>query len=363
MSKTTKRVTSITRWISWGLPLPLLLLNGWVLITIFGYFQSIITKVVIALLLAFILGYAVELLQRLNVPRGRAVISVAGIALSLLIIFGITLIPALIEQMSELGARLPTWIASGGSQLQSIQTWAETRNLPIDISRLNNQLESRIATQLQTLSGEVLNVLVSALTSIIDLILAVVLTFYLLLNGDRLWDGVFRWFPAPVGPTVRQAFRQNFQNYFIGQITLALIMGTSMTVAFLVIKVPFGLLFGLGIGLLALFPFGTPLGILLVGLLTALKSFWLGLRVIVVATVIDQLIENGLAPQLIGGLTGLNPVWIIISLLVGVKIGGLIGLIIAVPLASSIKSIADTLNAPSSKDSMPEESVSEAVRS
>jgi predicted PurR-regulated permease PerM len=340
-----------------------LLLNGWVLISIFSYFQSIITKVVIALLLAFILGYAVELLQRLKVPRSRAVISVAAMALSLLIIFGITLIPTLIEQINELGARLPTWIESGGSQLQSIQSWAETRNLPVDISKLNNQLESRIATQLQTLSGEVLNVLLSALTSVVDLILTVVLTFYLLLNGDRLWNGVFRWFPAPVGPTVRQAFRQNFQNYFVGQITLALLMGTIMTIAFLVIKVPFGLLFGLGIGLLALFPFGTPLGIILVGLLTALKSIWLGLRVIAVATVIDQLIENGLAPQLIGGLTGLNPVWIIISLLVGVKIGGLIGLIIAVPLASSIKSIADTLNSSSAKTSVADDSVSKAARS
>ncbi|NJK63345.1 MAG: AI-2E family transporter [Synechococcaceae cyanobacterium SM2_3_1] len=158
------------------------------MITIFSYFQSIITKVVIAFLLAFILGYAVELLQQLKVSRSRAVLSVAAMALSLLIIFGITLIPTLIEQINELGARLPTWIDSGASQLQSIQSWAETHNLSVDISKLNNQLESRIATQLQMISGEVLNVLLIALISVVDLILAVVLTSF-----SNQWRSALEW--------------------------------------------------------------------------------------------------------------------------------------------------------------------------
>jgi predicted PurR-regulated permease PerM len=173
-----------------------------------------------------------------------------------------------------------------------------------------------------------------------------VLTFYLLLHGERLWNGIFQWFPSPMGWQIRQAFRENFQNYFIGQITLASLMATTMTVAFVLIQVPFGLLFGLGVGLLALFPFGVPFGIVLVSLLTALKSIWLGLRVLIIATIIDQAIENGIAPQLMGGFTGLNPVWILVSLLVGAKIAGLLGLVVAVPLASSLKSIADRLQVP-----------------
>jgi predicted PurR-regulated permease PerM len=323
--------------------LPLLVLNGWVILLLMQYFEPIVTKFIPAMLLAFVLSYPVGLLQRLKIPRDRAVLLVLLVSITLFVILGVTLVPALIEQVNELANRLPTWVDSGSQQLQAFQIWSETHKLPIDLSKQVTQLEERLSTQLQAMSGAVLNVLLDAIGSILNLVLTLVLTFYLLLHGDRLWNGIFQWFPPQIGTQIRQAFRQNFQNYFIGQATLALLMGTAMTVAFVVIQVPFGLLFGLGVGFLALFPFGTPLGIAVVCLLTALKSIWLGLKVLVIATIIDQLVENGIAPQLIGGFTGLNPVWILVSLLVGAKVGGVLGLVVAVPLASSIKSIADTI--------------------
>lgn len=334
--------TSLPPWIVWGVALPLIVLNGWVLLLLLDYFQSIVTKFVVAMLLSFVLSYPVELLQRLKIPRARAVLLVLLVAIAFLVVFGVTVVPVAVEQVNELANRLPTWVDSGSQQLQLFQTWAATHRLPIDVSKLITQLEERLSTQLQAFSGAVLNVLLDAIGSFLNLVLTIVLTFYLLLNGERLWNGIFQWFPPQVGVKVRRAFRQNFQNYFIGQVTLAVLMGTAMIIAFVVIRVPFGLLFGLGVGLFTLFPFGAPLSIALVGLLTALKSVWLGLRVLAIAATIDQLIENGVAPQLIGGFTGLNPVWILISLLVGAKVGGLLGLIVAVPLASSIKSIADT---------------------
>lgn len=263
------------------------------------------------------------------------------LAIALLVILGVTIVPTLIEQGNELANRLPTWIDSGTEQLQAFQSWAATRHLSVDVSKLITPLEERLSTQLQDISGAVLNFLLDAIGSILNLMLTLVLTFYLLLHGERLWNGIFQWVPSPIGSQIRQAFRQNFQNYFIGQMTLALLMGIAMTIAFVLIQVPFGLLFGLGVGMLALFPFGVPFGIFLVSSLTALKSIWLGLRVLIIATIIDQGIENGIAPQLIGRLTGLNPVWILVSLLIGVKIGGLLGLFVAVPFASSLKSLVE----------------------
>ncbi len=345
-SNLVKFLPSIPPWIVWGIALPLVVLNGWVLLLLLNYFQPIVTKFVIAMLLSFVLSYPVNLLQRLKIPRARAVLLVLLVAIALLGILGVTVVPVAAEQVNELATRLPTWFDSGGQQLQLFQKWAATNRLPIDLTKLITQFEERLSAQLQNLSGTVLNVVFDAISSVLNLVLTIVLTFYLLLNGERLWNGIFQWFPPQVGVKVRRAFRQNFQNYFIGQATLAVLMGTAMIIAFVVIQVPFGLLFGLGVGLLTLFPFGAPLSIAVVSALTALKSVWLGLRVLAIATVIDQLIENGVAPQLIGGFTGLNPVWILVSLLVGAKIGGLLGLIIAVPLASSIKSIADKLRSP-----------------
>jgi predicted PurR-regulated permease PerM len=64
-------------------------------------------------------------------------------------------------------------------------------------------------------------------------------------------------------------------------------------------------------------------------------------KVAAVAVVIDQVIDQAIAPRLLGRFTGLRPVWVLVALLVGTKIGGLLGLLVAVPLASFIKSAAD----------------------
>ena len=92
-------------------------------------------------------------------------------------------------------------------------------------------------------------------------------------------------------------------------------------------------------------PFGTGIGIAIVSLLVALQNFWLGVEVLVVAVAIDQVNSNFVAPRILGDLTGLNPVWVVISLLVGAKLGGVLGLLIAIPTASFIKDIADSWRA------------------
>ena len=166
-----------------------------------------------------------------------------------------------------------------------------------------------------------------------------VLTFYLLLHGDRLWDGIFQWLPEEWNTHARPLIRQNFQNYFLGQFTLALLMGTAMTIAFEIIRVPFGLLFGIAVGVMAIFPFGPSLSISIISFLTALKSIWLGVRVVTVAAVIDQVVENAIAPQLIGSFVGLNPVWILVSLLLGTKIAGFLGVVVAGTEGRSSRSI------------------------
>jgi hypothetical protein len=59
--------------------------------------------------------------------------------------------------------------------------------------------------------------------------------------------------------------------------------------------------------------------------------------------IIDLLTDNVLAPRLMGELIGLNPVWIFIALFIGAKIGGVLGLLLAIPIASVTKQIIDDL--------------------
>ncbi|MEO1387595.1 MAG: AI-2E family transporter [Cyanobacteria bacterium J06634_6] len=329
----------LPRWMMWGLALPLLALNGWVALLIFDFFRSQLTIFLTATLLSFVLNYPVQLLSRFRLPRVLAILLVLLSTFSLLGVLGVIVVPPLVTQLNELSGRLPSWIDSSSSQVAQFQNWAISLNLPIDLSSLAVQLQTKITTQLQNISASVLALLPDAIGGVVDFGLTVVLTFYLLLHGERLWDGIFEWLPDGWNANARPLIRQNFRNYFLGQITVALLMGTAMTIAFVVIRVPFGLLFGIAVGVMAIFPFGPALSITIISFLTALKSIWLGVRVVTVAAIIDQVVENAIAPQLIGGFVGLNPVWILVSLLLGTKIAGFLGLIVAVPVASSIKSI------------------------
>jgi predicted PurR-regulated permease PerM len=74
-----------------------------------------------------------------------------------------------------------------------------------------------------------------------------------------------------------------------------------------------------------------------------LQDFWLGIKVLVAAILVGQVNDNVVAPRLMGGMTGLNPVWIIIALFIGGKVLGILGLLIAVPIASVIKTTTDFL--------------------
>ena len=334
-----EKISKLPKWLTIGLVLPLLVLNGWLLILVCEYFESLVTIFLTATLLSFILDYPVRFIEQQKIPRAIAISIVLLIGIVLLGIIGVTVIPILLEQLNALLERLPSYVASGSEQAKVFEAWADERNFPISISSLVANSLSRITYQLQQLSGQILGSFVSVVGSLLDLLLTVVLTFYMLLHGGELWEDLFQFFPDKSRQAIRDSLKRTFNNYFVGQLTVASVMGVSITIAFLIVRVPFGLLFGLVVGLMALFPFGAALSISLVSFLMALKSIWLGLRVLAVAFVVEQIVESVIAPRLLGEFTGLNPVLVLVSLLVGAQLGGFLGLILAVPVASFIKRV------------------------
>jgi predicted PurR-regulated permease PerM len=336
-----KSFLQLPRWVLWILLFPVIVLNIWILIAVFRYFQAVITIFGTATLLSFILNYPVQFLVHRRVKRNRAIMWVLGIAVLSVVLLTITLAPLVFEQLNELAKNLPSWIESSDRQIKALNDWAISRKIPINISVLIGQIIDRLSSQVQTLPSKTLEVVLGTVDSVFSVVLTIVLTFYLLLHGESLWEGVWRWLPLTWKLEVRPLLRQSFHNYYIGQASIASIFAALMTVAFLVLQVPFGLLFGIGIGIMALFPFGAALSIAIVSILTALKSFWLGVWVLSVAVIIQQIIENFIAPRLLGEFIGLNPVWVLLSLLIGARVGGILGLLIAVPIAGFIKNTTD----------------------
>jgi hypothetical protein len=332
----------VVRSLCWGMILPIIALNGWVLMLILDYFQSPIRIFIIANLLAFILGYPVYWLQRHpRIQRLHAVILVLVTAFLLIIILALLLIPILAEQINQLLQILPRWGESGSHQLKILQDWSLKWKLPTDFSQFANKFSEKLPEQLQALTGQVITFMLGAAGGIFEAGLIMIITVYLLLKGESFWDGIFQWVPHSLRIPIRQGLRRSFHNYYIGQVTVASWLGISMILAFVVLNVPFGLLFGLIIGVMALFPFGGGLSILVISLLASLNSFWLGVKVLAIATVVDQLIENAIAPRLLGKFTGVHPIWVLLSLIIGLKVAGILGILIAVPCTGFIKEMLD----------------------
>jgi predicted PurR-regulated permease PerM len=322
---------------------PLVVLNGWAISIFFNYFHSLIVILVGASVLAFLLNYPVSWMEHHGARREQVAILVFLLALSILLALGVTLFPLALTQAQQLVARLPELIDSGRSQLMILNEKAETFGLPINLDALVVQINDRVKAELQAIAGQVLNLAVVTFTSLLDFLLTMVLTFYLLQHGSELWESLVEWLPSKFRDPFSQTVRLSFQNFFITQLILSTCMASAMIPAFLWLKVPFGLLFGLTIGIMALVPFGGSVGIALTTLLVALQDFSMGVRVLIAAVIIQQILENLIAPRILGSFTGLNPVWILISVLTGARIGGLLGVIVAVPTAVVIKTALSAL--------------------
>ncbi len=336
-------MTPVGRLLTLALFAPLLVLNVWAISSIFAYFHSLIVILIGASLLAFILNYPVNWMVRQGAKREQVAILVFLLALSLLIASGVTLVPIALNQAEQLVVRLPELIDSGRRQLIVLNAWAGAQGLPISLDALAMQINGRLKAELQAIAGQVLNQAVVTFTSLVDFVLTMVLAFYLLQNGDQLWVSLVQWLPAPIRQPFSQTLRLGFQNFFIGQLIYATCLTVALVPTFLWLKVPFGGLFGLTIGLLALIPFGGTVGIILTTLLVALQDVWLGLRVLLAAEIVQQILENLVAPRILGSVTGLNPVWVLLSVLIGSQVGGLLGVVVAVPIAVVIKAALEAL--------------------
>ncbi|MCV3213484.1 AI-2E family transporter [Plectonema radiosum NIES-515] len=347
-------LTPIARIGAIALLAPLIVLNGWAISAIFNYFHSLIVILVAASVLAFLLNYPVSWIERQGGRREQVAILVFLLALSILLALGLTLIPLALTQAQQLVTRLPELIDSGRSQLMLLNEKADSFGFPINLEALVVQINDRVKGQLQAIASQVLNLAVVTLTSLLDFLLTMVLTFYLLQHGDELWHSLVDWLPIKFREPFSNTIRLSFQNFFITQLIISTCMASALIPTFLWLKVPFGLLFGLTIGIMALIPYGGSVGIALTTLLVALQDFSIGVRALIAAVIVQQILENLIAPRILGNFTGLNPVWLLVSVLTGARVGGLLGVILAVPSAVVIKTALSALRPRIGSDSIEE---------
>ncbi|MBF2026733.1 MAG: AI-2E family transporter [Oscillatoriales cyanobacterium C42_A2020_001] len=333
-----RRSANLQRLLILGLSGPIVALNVWVLTQLFQFFQGLITILVTAAILAFLLNYPVRLFQRAKFSRAQAVTLVLFITVTLMVITGITIVPIITEQTAQLFSKIPGWLQASADNIKTLDGWAKARNLPLDLMGFSDRINNQIEGLLQSLPKQALDLAILTFSGLIASTLVLVLAFYMLLYGNQLWNGLINLFPPQYGFPFRDSLELNFHNFIVSQILLAVFMGVALIPVFLALQVPFALLFAVLIAIAEVIPLvGPTLGIGLVAILLMLQNPWLAIQVTISATILQQVRDNVLAPKLLGDITGLNPIWIFIALLMGLQIGGFLGIIVAVPIAGTIK--------------------------
>ena len=324
----------------------LIVVTGWLTWGAIAYIGEQISIVLTASLIAFLLNYPVKLLQQF-LPRSIAaglVYLLAGISV---VLIALTVVPPVFNQGRQLLINFPSLVDSAQVQLDNFQLWSVEHNLPFDVRILASQSLEKIQAQAEAIAAKGFNLVVGTFNWFLDLILILVISFYMLIDGERVWRSFTSIFSPLIRDALTEALQRNLQRFVSGQLLLGLFMAVTLSLAFWILQVPFFLVFAVFIGFMEVIPFiGATLGIATVVTVVAFIDWWLALQVLAVAIALQQVKDNLIAPRIMGNLTGLSPVIIFISLLLGAKLGGLLGVILAIPLTGVFKSIAEIVFEP-----------------
>jgi predicted PurR-regulated permease PerM len=291
--------------------------------------------------LAYFLDPLADSLQRLGLSRVLATAVIATIAVLALVLALVLLVPIAFEQVQALVVALPDYIAGLMDLLG--RRYPELFGEQSPIMRNLSDAETMLREGGLTVLNQVLIGSLKVLDFLILLVVTPVVTFYLLLDWDKLVQEVNRILPRQHAPTIRRLARDIdvvLAGFVRGQLSVCLILGAFYAVALMAIGLQYGFLVGLIAGLVSFVPYvGSVVGLLLsVGI--ALFQFWDDKVWIVVTAGIfflGQFFEgNILSPNLIGKSVGLHPVWLILALAVFGSLFGFTGLLVAVPVSAAL---------------------------
>jgi predicted PurR-regulated permease PerM len=336
-------------WLRLSLFLPLLVLNLWVLRQLLLPLAPFPALFLGAALIAFLLDIPSRWLSERGLPRPLSLLLVLGVSAGLLVLAAVVVVPRLVEQLVGLISALPGWLAEGQRLLGLLQQWLAARGWPTDFGDLSSDLLRRSSQLVSQLSQRLLGVLGTTLTLTINGGIVLVLAVFLLLGGEAITGGLAQWLPEAWRERLVGTVSRTFRAYFAGQVLLALILSGAQVLVFTLLGIPYGVLFAVAIGFTTLIPYASALTIVLVSVLLALEDPRTGLEVLVAAITVGQVVDQVVQPRLMGSIVGLQPAWLLISLPIGARVGSLLGLgellglLLAVPVASCGKTLLDAL--------------------
>ena len=309
-------------------------------------------------LIAWLLAYLLQPIVRFFQVKLKLKSLLLSIICTLLVIFGSLigiiwyLTPIVTNEISKLSELI--LIYTKGINVNTLLPVAWQNDIRYYLSHLNIESimkDQNVMEVVKKIAPELWNIVNSSLDFILSLAVVIIVLLYLvliLLNYDKLANGLFKSIPPNYRTLVTEIIldiENGMNRYFRGQALIALIVGTLFAIGFSIIHLPLAILLGLFIGLINMVPYLKIIGIIptaTMGLLRSVEpgqSYGSVLLGIAIVFILIQMTEDLiLTPKIMGKVTGLNPAVILLSLSIWGSLLGIVGMIIALPLTTLIMS-------------------------
>lgn len=322
----------------WSIVIAILALALW-------FLGDVIMPFVLGGAVAYFLDPVADRLEKAGFSRVAATVVISLLAVLVVILGFLLVVPTLVSQAIALANAAP-------DLLRELQVFLTERfpSLMDESSTLRQSLES-LGQKIQERGGELVGTLLSSAMSVINIVILLVVTpvvsFYLLLDWDRMVEKIDSLLPLDHRPAIRQIARdidRTLASFIRGQGSVCIVLGTYYAVALMLVGLNFGLVVGFIAGLITFIPYVGALvgGALAIGLgLFQFWGEWWSLGAVAAIFMLGQFFEgNILTPKLVGSSVGLHPVWLMFALSVFGSLFGFVGMLVAVPVAAAIGVVA-----------------------
>jgi predicted PurR-regulated permease PerM len=308
--------------------------------------KDILLPFVVAVVGAYFLNPLADRLQAYGFNRTWAATLIVGVAGVLMVLALVLLVPILVEQVRQLVAALPTETERFKAFLERYgREW-----LGPGFPSFQTAVDKALAEQSQNWAATAGAIVASvwsrglALLNFASLLLITpVVIFYLLVDWHPMLERIDDALPRDHAPTIRRLaseINDAVAAFIRGQGAICLMLGLYYAVGLSLVGIEYGLLVGLTTGILGFIPIvGWALGLIVTASLAIVQS-WPDLGPLLKASAVlisGMAIDTAfLSPRFVGKKVGLHPVWLILALFVFSYLFGLVGTLVAVPLAAAV---------------------------
>ncbi|OGY85886.1 MAG: hypothetical protein A2233_00120 [Candidatus Kerfeldbacteria bacterium RIFOXYA2_FULL_38_24] len=295
--------------------------------------RDIIGILFVALVFASALDPLVDRLARYRIPRALSILLIYILFICLCIFVFYLIIPPLINEITQIVTSLQQYVPQIGnfwyyltqnSEQSFTAEWS--KNLANFNSTLSN-LTTGIYRGLSSFFGGILTVL-----------LVMVIAFYMTLEEEGLKKFIRSIAPIKFQPYLVQKINRiqtKMGSWLRGQLILMLIIGLLSFLGLFILGVPYALVLAVIAGLFEFVPFLGPIMAAVPAIFFAYTdSPWKAIAVVIMYFIIQQLENQVIVPQVMKKAVGLNPIVVIVVMLIGAKLAGIAGILLAVPAAT-----------------------------